>query len=829
MRLFASAVIAGMYFFQVQGQRIVAFEDGSSDPYNYVFCSTSYQGAAVFGGMFSPSTGVPFNKLVAFQPGTPPYSLPGLPFQSYQSRINDLIAWNNALLAAGRNPNVVTAWNGATWTQLGASFDKSILTLALHGDTVFAGGQCNMYGGDTVLHVVKWNGQDWQQVGPGLNGQVNALASYNGQLYAGGMFTTSGDGADTLLHIAAWSGENWVPVLGGLNGTVMDMVTTPDGLLIAGQFNATTSGSPLRQCTMFNGSSFAYFDVDIDGADATVYNSANYGYGVSDDELSFCLSAPLTQRTGTNELRLLTDVGSLTFGSGTILRRNGDIEVDIGEVVPGYMVHDLVVSGMTAPIISSSRTFFGGVYPGGIFVPDRAGQVIIDNMDLAVVGTSNGSIFSTYSDPSFGFAAGPWSNDTSLSHQAVHNRTRTIDQGGIWAHNSSWQLSSYDVPEELASWPANGDPLKGESQILSSFEDIDGDGDYVPELGDFPRLKGDVMDLVLLNDRYPNPQVPAVGVEHIQRVFGYRNNSDTLRNTLFMNLTFINRSTRTYDTLLIGYVAHWPLGNGDCYMGCDTLQNLAYVYHSDSVDLGGFEAHPPALGMIALNAEMHAFLPWQMNIAQPTHAAAYYRSFRGIRNSGAFIHATCNGQPPGPVTRYFFPGDPLGADSLTAHDCGYSPWYSSFVISYGPFLDFAPGDTVCLDLALIFARDTLGDHLASLARLFENSTSLRYWYDHSGLSCTQDVALSAPSHAHPPKQVLSLAPNPTAERTVLDLGSFGGGQLQILTTMGQVVHSMAFTTTSRLELDVHNLPNGTYIVQVLGKDGARCSRLVVLH
>lgn len=175
-------------------------------------------------------------------------SLPG------QSFAQSLLLRGNGRLVAG-SQNLVSEWNGTTWTQLGGSGntpDGSVLALAetASGDLV-AGGSFFTAGGQTVRNVARWNGTNWVPMGNGLSGEVRALVrTRDGSIVAGGFVTSSGT---SILNVARWDGTSWQPMGAGCNGAVNSLVALPNGDVIAGG-GFTASGSlALDRLARWNG------------------------------------------------------------------------------------------------------------------------------------------------------------------------------------------------------------------------------------------------------------------------------------------------------------------------------------------------------------------------------------------------------------------------------------------------------------------------------------------------------------------------------------------------------------------------------------------------
>lgn len=200
----------------------------------------------------------------------------------------------------------------------------------------------------------------------------------------------------------------------------------------------------------------------------------------------------------------------------------------------------------------------------------------------------------------------------------------------------------YSIPTVIKEWPAH--PIDGnpkQAYYLAPFADVDGDGNYNWENGDYPYydfandlcprnhvsaapmptmgtiagsekggllvdqvLKGDMTLWWVFNDKgaaHTETQGEPIGLEIRAQAFAFATN-DEINNMTFYSYEIINRSTFT---LTDTYFSQWvdtDLGDAtDDYVGCDVRRGLGYCYNGDEVDGTGkyneYGAQPPAIGV----------------------------------------------------------------------------------------------------------------------------------------------------------------------------------------------------------------------------------------
>src|SRR5437764_12001412 len=103
----------------------------------------------------------------------------------------------------------------------------SVAALAVSGNNLYAGGYFTTAGGSAANGIAKWDGNSWSALGSGMGNtgvvaSVLSLAVSGNDLYAGGGFTTAGGIAAT--NIAKWDGTSWSALGSGMGNQVDALV-----------------------------------------------------------------------------------------------------------------------------------------------------------------------------------------------------------------------------------------------------------------------------------------------------------------------------------------------------------------------------------------------------------------------------------------------------------------------------------------------------------------------------------------------------------------------------------------------------------------------------
>lgn len=226
--------------------------------------------------------------------------------------------------------------------------------------------------------------------------------------------------------------------------------------------------------------------------------------------------------------------------------------------------------------------------------------------------------------------------------------TRAEVEAHIAAHLSG--DPTYTPPASITQWPAHGE--NGQSYYLAPFRDVNEDGVYDYNAGDYPYydlandlcpwtpqnialaaqdllpwtpertwirdnygydnqmvyadhvLKGDETLFWIFNDKggpHTESKGDPIGLEIRGQAFAFATN-DELNNMTFYSYEIINRSTYTLTNTFFSQWVDPDLGwADDDYVGCDVLRGLGYCYNGREVDGQGLPQHygaqPPAVGV----------------------------------------------------------------------------------------------------------------------------------------------------------------------------------------------------------------------------------------
>ncbi len=374
------------------------------------------------------------------------------------------------------------------------------------------------------------------------------------------------------------------------------------------------------------------------------------------------------------------------------------------------------------------------------------------------------------------------------------------------------------------------------------FYDKNNDGIYDPSFGDYPVYDLNNPNVIpaqliswVINDKGGTHTVFAgpgdLGIEIITTAVAFLSNtSEIVNNSTIYKYRIINKSNVSYTEFRMGKFIDFELGNfSDDYVGCDLStnknaekRNLFYVYNADNFDENsgtkGYGDAPPAFGVTFLNTstknngtplEMNSFIfltstGQQGSTSDPIDKAQLQNYLKGfwadVQPITYGIPSARGGADP---TKFVFPGDtdpqgrPNWVESLPPSD-------RRSIITIEP-RTLAPGEQMTVELAFIWARDTPGTNLTSLAKLRLSTDTLIEAYKTNFNSFSTGIVKTKNN-----KPQVLIYPNPA--NTFISMEGVGlVNDLKIYNSQGKLV--MHVKNPMSTKVNIEELPQGTYVVK----------------
>ncbi len=358
--------------------------------------------------------------------------------------------------------------------------------------------------------------------------------------------------------------------------------------------------------------------------------------------------------------------------------------------------------------VEVSSLFAGALWLGGI---DAGGQLKIAAQTYRQSGND---FWPGPLDP-----AGTTSSDVCSAYDRHWKITRTQVDDHIALAAEGTPISLGSIPDPILEWPARNNPYaRGKNDAvlsinrnLAPFVDFDGNGEYDPTQGDYPRIDGDQAIFWVYNDRgniHTETGGDAIGVEIQAQAFGFQT-SDEINDMTFYRYQILNFSPTNLDSTFFAVWVDADLGwYLNDFVGCDTALDLGICYNGTAIDGGGspnYGASPPIVGTDFFQGPkkffntpegrdsillgMSAFLYYNNDftvIGNPEVAAHFYGYMAGTWKDASPFTQGGNGYGGSVNSNFLFPDDPsLPLPAWSECSEGNPPADRRYLQSAGPF------------------------------------------------------------------------------------------------------------------------------------------------
>ena len=554
--------------------------------------------------------------------------------------------------------------------------------------------------------------------------------------------------------------------------------------------------------------------------------------------------------------------------------RNLDInQVDAYYMHRGQMFWDAAGTAKYEVPKGSGKT---SLFAGGLWLSAKDDS---DKVHLAAV-KFNTEGYDYFPGPLRATGSNKGTTDTSYARNFDHIWKITREE--ILLHQLFFDDPNYQIPDDILTWPAHGNVSDGYAENLAPFIDVNANGIYEPEQGDYPDIKGDMSLYWIYNDNlakhsethsYTTNSSSALGVEVHAQAYAYT--CDTLQGldsilnyTTFLDYTIINRSDTNYHNFSTGFWTDADVGyEYDDYVGSNVGLNSMYFYNGTEMDGNGdgqtYGANPPAQFITLLNApfaeandnidndndgtideadekalmaNMIYFNNDNSNNGDPIFAEQYYNYMHELwKDNRPLIFGGTGYSPTGGIpAKYMFPGesdpwmngtygiDPNYPDSLpggwTEANEGNAPYDRRGVISSGP-VNLNSGDELNFTFAFVWSRGDNGP-MSSVTKGFGDVARITEMFDNGELhGCgLEDVSVNNVTQ----QKSLEIYPNPVEESFIVK-GTKQNSKYKIIDTKGQLVKEGVLNEKS---ININNLKKGAYIVKIISKNKTTSLKLI---
>jgi len=413
-----------------------------------------------------------------------------------------------------------------------------------------------------------------------------------------------------------------------------------------------------------------------------------------------------------------------------------------------------------------------------------------------------------------------------------------------------WVVNKSDVDDHIAdyndnnkidnpnpnvySWPGKNNPSFMDNNgfelpadhSLAPFFDKDGNGDYNPDQGDYPLIKGDQSIWWVFNDLAGNHNVSfssPMAIEVQAMAYAEASLDENINNATYYDFKITNQGTEDLIDSYMGLWVDFDLGcPDDDYMGYDEEYQMMYAYNQDILDGNGqgfcpsintYAENIPMIGIRQINnannpvSSFHIYNRGEPFLDGPDLDFEYYNILRGFWKDG--IAMTYGGLGFDPASTdsvsYLFTGDPSDENAWSMCTTNL-PFYDRKCVMSTSMKTLQPGQSFTNTYAVIFVENV--EHpCPSLDKIKEAADAVT----NNVVSSNENVIQALE---------IEISPNPAYD--FLNINSDQPIQnIQVLNINGQVlIDQYNGNNTASYILNLQNLNDGFYFVCVKGQSGS---------
>lgn len=428
-------------------------------------------------------------------------------------------------------------------------------------------------------------------------------------------------------------------------------------------------------------------------------------------------------------------------------------------------------------------------------------------------------------------------------------------------NNGSVTANTYTVPPDMVNYPAKG--TGNFMRNMAPFVDANNDGQYNVMNGDYPIIKGQQQILSIYNDKYaPHTETGGLpmGLEIHERSYAFNNpnlpdSMKAVNYSTFYHYTIYNRSNAFYHNVYLGGWSDIDLGGyTDDYIGSDSTKGFAYCYNANPTDVSvggsiGYGNKPPVVSQALIHTDctndgidnnnngiidepnetfkLNKAVFYNNNIGNfnssttnPATAGHYYNYLKGLWKDNSPFKRIGNGYAPTNMTvsttNFVFDGNPQTQTGWTESTAGNVAGDRRFIMSSGPF-NFPPNSKMEWGYTIVFSRDTsVANTILSFTNVVQRDVKnvVQYEKQNNAPQCLPVVLpLSITKQINDFK--VSVFPNPGKEKIHFIFNkNINQANLTLVNVLGQVVKTIEINNAYQLQLDVSDLQNGIYMVNI---------------
>lgn len=474
-------------------------------------------------------------------------------------------------------------------------------------------------------------------------------------------------------------------------------------------------------------------------------------------------------------------------------------------------------------------------------------------------GIADGNLYmaaGTYRQRGIDYAVGPLkilnagiTNESKLKYRQAWK----LNESTIEDFKMNFNKPGYIIPTEILSWPAHGDSVNGFAPNLSPFADVNHNGRYEPQLGDYPLIKGQQEVYWIFNDQatiHGESNGTPLGMEIHGSAYAFvcdqitsSDSNKAINNTTFYHYKIINRNNRTYHNFRVGFWIDSDIGYyADDRVGSNPKEDYAFWYNGDTLDetVHGYGNKLPATALVMLkgmkdsldfNLKASGIITYNNDwsvTGDPQRPEQYYNYICNRWKDGLPITYGGYGRGGNDSTNVFmFPGnnDQLNRAEWTEEN-SIIPKGDRRVMINTQGITLKPGEEQEVEYAIVYTPTNSCQKDLILNELHKDVMKVKSWYANDNFpSCSRYPLGQADKDKSAVILELLFYPNPVSQILTVEFTNAKPiTALSVYALNGMLISNTKGSNLKKLDLSI--LSPGLYFLKVESKDGVYVRKII---
>jgi Secretion system C-terminal sorting domain len=391
----------------------------------------------------------------------------------------------------------------------------------------------------------------------------------------------------------------------------------------------------------------------------------------------------------------------------------------------------------------------------------------------------------------------------------------------------------------ILQWPSKGNTNavgKNGAQLnittdMAPFLDNNGDGIYNAFDGDYPLIKGEqALWWVFSDNGHKHNQTNALPFKFEFHAMAYACNNEPLKDVIYLNLEFNNKSNMPYHDIRTAIDADLNLGGyDDDYIGCDTSLGLGICYNGDANDTlyGSNLTQLGALIKISPNNgnpnKLGCFSYYKFggtsSLSEPSAPADYSNLLNAKWKDGSSLTRNCLGYNGSIPTNYIFADEislaPIGNSEIA---CSNTKGSRKFLLASSNFYLLSNQSTI---IEYAFMNTPLGSDNNSFAAI--KSLASTVINTDVGECKAWPLGVNQFNFGNQ----FSIFPQPSRNQISIQSNEILFNKINLFSIDGQLITQQHFNQTKQYNFVLPSLVAGNYILMIETDKGLMRKKIVV--